>query len=178
MIVIDTETTGLLVPDDANLFAQPHVTQIYGLKVDEDYNKIKEFNHLVKPPIPIPPDISRFTNIYDATVANAPTFVELVDELIDFFIGEEVVLGQNINFDMGVLQYELRRIDMEYHFPYPRRRLDTVEMSYPIFNKRLRLGVLHEHCFGEGFDNAHDAKADVQATLRCFKWLVEHGYLK
>ncbi len=175
---IDTETTGLIVPNDANLYAQPHVTQIYLLLTDKKLRPIKEFETYVKPPIPIPEEITRFTRISNETVANAPTFIEIYDTVSEFFIGESEVLGQNINFDMGVLKYELRRIDREHYFPYPPKRHDTIEMAFPINNRRMRLGELHEHCFGTRFQDSHSARADAEATLRCFKWLMDNGFGK
>jgi len=38
-----------------------------------------------------------------------------------------------------------------------------------------KLTELHEHLFGECFDGAHDAYADISATKRCFFELVNRG---
>ena len=38
-----------------------------------------------------------------------------------------------------------------------------------------KLTELHEHLFGERFDGAHDAYADISATKRCFFELVNRG---
>jgi len=38
-----------------------------------------------------------------------------------------------------------------------------------------KLTELHEHLFGECFDGAHDAYADISATKRCFFELVTRG---
>jgi len=40
-----------------------------------------------------------------------------------------------------------------------------------------KLTELHEHLFGEGFDGAHDAYADITATKRCFFELVDRGII-
>lgn len=40
-----------------------------------------------------------------------------------------------------------------------------------------KLIELHEILFGEGFDGAHDAYADITATKRCFFELVERGII-
>ena len=40
-----------------------------------------------------------------------------------------------------------------------------------------KLVELHEHLFGEGFDGAHDAYADITATKRCFFELVDRGII-
>ena len=36
-----------------------------------------------------------------------------------------------------------------------------------------KLTELHESLFGTGFDNAHDAYADITATKRCFYELID-----
>jgi len=176
MLVTDTETTGLLAPSAAALFAQPYVTQIYVAKVNSKFEIYEEFETLVKPKIPIPEFITKITGISDETVKDAPSFIEIYDELYDFFLDEDEILGQNIPFDMEVIQHELERHGMQYKFPWPRTFNDTVEKSFPIFNKRLKLGQLYEHCYGHQFQGAHTAKADAQATIACWKWLVENGY--
>ena len=40
-----------------------------------------------------------------------------------------------------------------------------------------KLTELHEHLFGESFDGAHDAYADITATKRCFFELVDRGVI-
>jgi len=40
-----------------------------------------------------------------------------------------------------------------------------------------KLTELHEHLFGEGFDGAHDAYADITATKRCFFELVSRDII-
>ena len=176
MLATDTETTGLLAPSLANLYAQPYITQIYVAKVDENFEIYEEFETYLKPKIPIPPFITKFTGIDDEMVKGAPEFIEIYDDLCEFFLGEDEILGQNIPFDLEVLQHELERHGMQYKFPWPKNLRDTVEKSFPIFNKRLKLGQLYEHCYGHKFDGAHTAKADTQATIACWKWLVENGY--
>ena len=44
--------------------------------------------------------------------------------------------------------------------------------------KSPRLAELHQILFGEGFDNAHNALADVEATARCFWELKKRGVLR
>ena len=44
--------------------------------------------------------------------------------------------------------------------------------------KRPKLQELHVKCFGEEFDGAHDALADVSATKDCFFHLVKKHLIK
>lgn len=177
MIAIDFETTGLLMPEDADIYHQPHAIEIYCVKFDpKTFEPIDEFESYIKPPVEIPDFISKITKIFPETVENAPEFCEIYDDLCEFFLGERDILGQNINFDIGILNNELIRIGFESQFPWPARRHCTIEMSYPIFNKRMKLGDLYKHAFGEDLKDAHQAKSDVIATVKCFKWLKENGF--
>ena len=44
--------------------------------------------------------------------------------------------------------------------------------------KSPRLAELHQVLFGSGFDNAHNALADVEATARCFWDLKNRKVIK
>lgn len=173
--VIDTETTGLLKPIPTESKYQPFITEIYICKLDENHNFLGEFESMVKPPIPISQEITRITGITDADLVNAPTFFDIYEELYSFVSGTDIIVGQNIEFDIGVLYYELMRHNLDKKFCYPQRHICTVESSFHYFNKRLNLQKLHKHLFGEGFEDAHRAKSDVMATTRCFLEMIKRG---
>ncbi len=175
MIFIDTETTGLLKAEAADLSLQPHITEIYAVRLDDDYKFISELETFVKPPIPIPEEITKITGITDAMIADAPSFIRVYDDLVSLFLGEAEVIGHNIPFDMGMLYCELARTNLEYHFPWPKTWTCTVEKSMSIENKRLRLVYLHELATGSPHENAHRAKNDVMAVVRCHIWLRKKG---
>lgn len=173
MIVADTETTGLLKPDAASLHLQPYITEVYAVKLTDDLEFISEIDTFVKPPVPIPDIVTKLTGITDATVSRAPTFLGIYDQLAEFFLGETVVVGHNISFDLGMLYCELARHSLEFHFPWPKTWICTVEKSVPIEHRRLTLSKLHELATGAPHEGAHRAKADVEATIRCYRWLKE-----
>lgn len=175
IIVLDTETTGLVRPEPTALNFQPFMTEIYACKLDEDFNFISEIEFLVKPPIPITAEITKITGITDELLADKPSFFEVHKDIRKFFCGADAVVGQNIGFDMSILHYELFRHDLERKFCWPERHICTIESSYHYKNKRLSLQKLHEELFGEGFKDAHRAKTDVMATVRCFEEMVKRG---
>ena len=178
IIIFDTETTGLTSPTPTNIKFQPFMTEIYCLKIDENFQKIGEFESMVKPPVPIPKEITKITGITDDDVANAPSFFGIYDRLYDFFNGTDIIVGHNIAFDVDIVHYELMRHDLDKKFPYPKRHICTVEESYHFENKRLKLQSLHEHLFGVGFDGGHRAINDVLATGRCFIEMCRRGEIK
>lgn len=178
IIIFDTETTGLLRPIPTKIEKQPFMTEFYGAKLTPDFKFVSEIDTLVKPPISISEEITKLTGIDDALVANAPSFFQIYDELYDFFEGVRYVVGQNISFDIGVLEYELFRHNLERKFPWPKYQGCTIESSMYLKNKRLKLIDLHTELFGKGFVGAHRAKNDVMPTVRCFIELCKRGEMK
>lgn len=178
MIVIDTETTGLLKPDAAKLDLQPFITEIYVTRVDNvTLEFIDEFETYVKPMVPISEEITKITGITNETVADAPKFIEIFDKLADFFLGETICVGHNVAFDLGVLWAELSRHRLEYHFPWPKTWICTVEKSMSIEHRRITLRSLYELATGHPPANSHRAKDDVNTTIVCFKWLRDQGLI-
>lgn len=173
-ILFDTETTGLLAPEVNRLDAQPYIVEMYAVKVDEGFNIIQEFESYFKPPVPIPRDVSRIHGIDDAKVKNSPKFADKVDELTELFLGVRTMVGHNLAFDRSMLANELHRLDRVLKFPWPPKHVCTVEMSMPIEQRRLNLENLHTYATGKPHANAHTAKADVFALVRCYHWLLEN----
>ncbi len=68
------------------------------------------FHSLVNPKKAIPKEISRIHNIFDSDVVGAPYFEEVVDKLLYFF-GNSVLCAYNIGFDLGFINYELKKIN-------------------------------------------------------------------
>lgn len=178
MIVFDTETTGLLRPDPCDINLQPHMIEIYLCKFDFTGKVIAEFETFVKPPIAIPEIITKITGIDDNSVKNAPTFIEIYDDLVEFCLGEKTIFAHNCAFDIGIIKSELRRHGLEYNFPWPPYQCCTVEASFPINNKRLKLEQLYELATGKTeIKNKHRAKGDVIALKDSICWLKKEGFI-
>lgn len=175
-ILFDTETTGLLVPEINELSAQPYIVDFYAIKIDDDFNVIDEVETYVKPPIPIPAEMTKIHGVSNETVKNAPTMEELYPRLAEFFLGTQKLVGHNVAFDRSMLANELLRCDKLLKFPWPPEHICTVEMSMPIEQRRMNLSSLHTRATGKPHENAHRAKADVFALVRCYHWLLENGF--
>ena len=86
-----------------------------------------------------------------------------------------------MNFDEKVLGAEFLRKGIENDF-FEKRRLCTMEKSTQYCKlpgtygyKWPSLSELHNILFCEGFEDAHNAAGDVNATERCFWKLREIG---
>ena len=176
MIFFDTETTGLLVPEINKVDAQPYIVEIYACKTDDNFNLECEFYSRFKPPIPIPEETSKIHGIRNEDVIDCEPFKECVDELAEFFLGANKLIGHNLPYDRSMLANELIRCDRLISFPWPPVQVCTVEMSMPIEQRRMNLSKLHQRCTGRPHEGAHHAKDDVFALVRCYHWLVENGF--
>lgn len=188
-IILDTETTGLLKPNLAANAMQPQIIELYAARFNEEtYEITGEFESFVRPvekwgetilledPVRNLKHISRITNIYDYMLSDAPTFSEIAEEFYEFCKDETLVVGQNVMFDYEILKHNYIRVEKSEMFHEFPKKACTVELSYPIRKKRLKLGDLYKICTGQVLEDAHRAKNDVLATLTCYKWLLENGF--
>ena len=98
----DLETTGITVGAD-------RIVEISILKLHPDGSK-QVYTKRMNPEIPIPAGASKVHGIYDADVANEPTFRQLAPE-IAAFIGNADLAGYNSNkFDVPMLVDEFLRV--------------------------------------------------------------------
>ena len=177
MIAFDTETTGLIKPEPTDINLQPYIIEIYLAKFNPLFEIIEDFESLVKPPIPISDEITNITGITNEMIKNAPTFPEIYDDLCNFTLGEEFIFAHNASFDISMLKNELKRIDCDYKFPWPKNHYCTVELSFPINNKRMTLSDLYKFCTQKTILNAHRAKNDVLPMIECIEWLSKNGFI-
>lgn len=173
MIVFDTETTGLIENIAAPLRLQPHIIELAAIKFTINGDEIDRWTSLMKAPVKLEDKVQQITGLNDTILSGAARFPELVDEITEFFLGEETVVGHNLTYDVSMLVLELRRIDRQYKFPFPPRQICTVEATQHMKGRRLKLAELHELLFGQAFEDAHSAMADAEATMRCVLKLME-----
>jgi len=168
---IDTETTGLLEAEGADISLQPYIIELCAIQFSDDFEIVNEIDTFVKPPRPVTPMITKITGITNNHVANAPIFAEIVRPLISVFFGSHTMVAHNLTFDLMMVVNELRRLGKEFQFPYPPVQFCTVEQSMHIKGHRLKNGELYELATGKTIDGAHRARVDVLATIENYKWL-------
>ena len=178
MIVFDTETTDLVKPGLVPLEDQPHIIEFAGIKLDDfTLEETERLQFLVNPGMALPELITKITGITDEDLKDQEPFASSYHDLCNFFMGEYYMVAHNMDFDKSLLKFELMRIGKEFAFPWAPRQVCTVEASYGIRNKRLKLSALHEICCGEGFKDAHRAMSDTEALVRCVRWLRAQGMM-
>lgn len=174
IVVFDTETTGLLQPENSDLIMQPKIIEFYGVRLNEEFEIQKEFNTLVNPQEPITKLITNITGITDKMVKDQPTFFDVFEDITDLFAGADLSVAHNHGFDSGMLDVEYRRIDRPCIEAL--HKVCTVEATMGMTGHRLSLTRLHWILTQERF-KAHRAKDDVFALVRCFHNLTESGVI-
>jgi DNA polymerase-3 subunit epsilon len=99
-VVLDLETTGGSPTACA-------ITEVGALKF-RGGECLGTFQTLVNPGVAIPPEIVYLTGITEAMVGPAPSIEGVLPSLVEF-IGDGVVVGHNVGFDMRFLQTNLSR---------------------------------------------------------------------
>lgn len=113
--VLDTETTSL---DPRKAW----IVEIGAVRLRSGrLDRMQVFRRLVRPSEPIPPQAAAVHGIDDKMVADAPTFSDIWPEL-RAFIGDDVVIGHALGFDLAVLKRESERAGIPWSRP---RTLDT-----------------------------------------------------
>jgi len=161
--VLDLETTGLS-PDTEGITEIGAVRYEHGIEVGR-------FQTLVNPDAPIPPRITIVTGITQAMVIDAPKIGEALPALLEF-IGDAVIVGHNVRFDMSFLNAASIRLG---YGRLPNRSVDTLRLARRLARKDLRnfkLSSLAAY-FGSPVTPNHRALDDTLATAHVFWALLE-----
>lgn len=187
-LFFDTETTGLPKNWKApvtNLNNWPRMIQIAWILCDKKGNRIESSEFIIKPEnFIIPLEASRIHGISTEKAMNEGkdlktvllAFNELVDQV-------DCIVAHNISFDEKIIGAELLRKKVSSDFE-SKRKLCTMEASTNYCRisghygyKWPTLSELHIKLFGEDFEGAHDAYADINATEKCFWEMKRLGLL-
>lgn len=155
---IDLETTGVNVASD-------RIVEIAIVKLHPD-DTIEKHCFKVNPQVPIPPETSLIHGIYDADVADEPTFEQLAKKLFKLLFDCDLA-GYNSNkFDIPLLAEEFLRVGID--FDLSQRNLIDVQNIFHKLERRTLAAGYRFYC-GKILENAHSALADTEATLEIFK---------
>lgn len=159
IVFFDIESTGLNVMKD-------RIVQIALIKYPKDGSGPIEKEMLVNPGIPISEESMAIHGITPDKVANKPTFIEVAHEINDF-IGDSDLSGYNSDrFDIPMLMEEMARAGIDFDIDQ-RRAIDVQKIFYKM-EPRTLVAALKHYC-GKTLEDAHDALADVRATVDVLK---------
>lgn len=187
MIVFDTETTGLVMPELADITAQPKIIEFAAVKMELEFVspmsndprqewRIKDtLAFFVDPLCDIDPKVTKLTGISNALLKaeGATPFTSHVESIQEFFLGERQVWAHNLAFDLSVLKFELSRIGYEYKFPWPLEQRCTVEVTSHWGLKDRKFTTLYEHVTKQKLQQTHRAMDDVLALCTVIQKMYE-----
>ncbi|MDX1943254.1 MAG: 3'-5' exonuclease [Saprospiraceae bacterium] len=160
---MDLEATGLNVIRD-------RILQIGIIKYFADGRQAEELNMIINPGIPISEEAMQVHGILPKDVAKKPTFQQVAQKIFDF-IGNADIAGYNSNrFDVPMLMEEFARVGIE--FDMSRRRTIDIQRIFYKMEPRTLKAALKFYC-DQDMEDAHDAMADVRATVEVFKGQLE-----
>ncbi len=163
LIFFDLESTGLNVIRD-------RIVQLGMIKYHKNGDEPTELNMLINPGIPISLEAMGVHGISPKDVANKPTFQQVAQQIFEF-IGNADLAGYNSNrFDVPLLMEEFARVGIEFDMS-KRRSIDVQRIFYKMEPRTLRAAL--KFYTGETIENAHDAMADVRATVAVLKGQIE-----
>lgn len=169
-LVYDTETTGLLKPEVSDINQQPKIIEFAVAEIDEGYEIVAEHSWLIYPGEEITPEITKITGLTNDDLVGKPTFIEVLPEIEEAFMGVHRLMAHNLPFDMGMLTNELRRLGRQYAFPYPPNQVCTVQLANEmIYGRRAKLTELYEKTMGKPLAQTHRALDDVRALVEVIR---------
>jgi CBS domain-containing protein len=169
-LLLDTETTGL----------DPRIAEIVEIAiiplVAGQMRASETIRHLVHPSKPIPREATRIHGIDDAAVKDAPTFAEIWPE-VSSRIGNRIVIGHSIGYDLAVLREACTRAGLEWRAPRSldvRLLAEVATPNLPDYALERLAAWLEVEC-----EDRHSARGDALTAGRIFLGLIprlrEHG---
>lgn len=149
----DLETTGVKVGKD-------RIVQIAVVRLMPDGSR-QEYQSLVNPGMPIPPESTAIHGITDMDVAMAPRLKDIASEVLGELAGCDLAGFNVLRFDVPMLAEELLRVG--HHWDHASLRVVDVQRIYHKMEPRDLSAALRFYC-GREHAGAHNALADVQAT--------------
>jgi len=155
-VSLDLETTGLDPNTDS-------IIEIGAVKFNE--NRVEaEYSTLINPRKPISNFITNLTGISNTMVVNSPFLVDALPDLVRF-VGDAIIVGQNIAFDLGFLQ----KVGLFRN----NQSIDTYELASVLLptSPRYNLTALAQQ-LGVVQTVAHRALDDAQTARQVFQILT------
>lgn len=155
IVFFDIESTGLNVLKD-------RIIQIALIKYKKEGGAPIEKEYLVNPGIPISAEAMAVHGITPDMIKDKPIFSHIAQEIFEFV--DQCDLGgyNSDRFDLPMLTEELFRCGFDLNVE-DRRTIDVQKIFYKMEPRTLK-AALKVFC-GKELEDAHDALADVRATV-------------
>ena len=158
LVFFDLETTGTNIKSD-------RIVEICYLKVHPNGNEeVKTLR--INPEMHIPEEASAVHGIYDADVADCPTFKSIARNIAKDIEGCDLAGFNSNRFDIPVLAEEFLRAEVDIDLS--RRKFVDVQVIFHKMEQRTLSAAYKFYC-GKNLDDAHSAEGDTRATYEVLK---------
>ncbi len=159
-VLVDIETTGFSPIND-------EIIEIGAIKVEN--NKIvKQYDELIKIDKILPQKITELTGITDNMLKNGKLPNIVLEEFIKF-VGNSIIVGHNVNFDLGFLCNKCKKyLNYNLNNDY----IDTLYLARKLVPNAInhKLGTLAK-MFNISYEGAHRGLKDVEITYGVYNSL-------
>lgn len=185
----DTETTGLPRNWKApvtDLNNWPRMIQIGYILYDTNGQHIQTQEYIIRPEgFTIPTEASKIHGITTERALDEGVPLQgVLEDLHHQISTSSLLVAHNMSYDEKILGAEFLRKYYSNVIP-GKKKLCTMQASVnycaipgPYGFKWPKLEELHKKLFNKGFDNAHNALADIRATADCFWKMKEMNLIK
>lgn len=158
LVFFDLETTGTNINSD-------RIVEICYLKVHPNGNEEAKTLR-INPEMHIPEEASAVHGIYDADVADCPTFKSIARNIAKDIEGCDLAGFNSNRFDIPVLAEEFLRAEVDIDLS--RRKFVDVQVIFHKMEQRTLSAAYKFYC-GKNLDDAHSAEGDTRATYEVLK---------
>lgn len=153
---LDIESTGKKAYED-------RIVQLYIWKIWPD-GRSERKEWVLNPEMPIDPGASEVHGYTNEMVADKPTFKQVAIQVHNELQDCEALVTYNGNkFDIPMLHSEFGRAGIEWDY----KQLHFIDVFGMVQQLHPRnLSAMYKHYTGGDLESAHDAGADVQATIQ------------
>lgn len=195
-LIFDTETTGkanFKAPKDCS--THPRMIQLGAMFIDVDeknftFDEVAATSLLIRPEgFVIPSEAENIHGISTQRAKDCGIGLNVAcATFLDLLYQADVLMAYNIEYDIRVMMAELRRLGQDEHVQYldsctqhcimkPMTSICKLPTSWGRGYKWPKLEEAYHHCFGVAMEDAHDAMADVRASVQVHMWRLErHGH--
>ena len=153
IVFFELETTGTNINSD-------RIVEICYLKVYPNGNEESKTLR-INPEMPIPAESSAVHGIFDADVADCPTFKEVAKSIANDIEGCDLAGFNSNRFDIPVLAEEFLRAGVDIDMS--KRKFVDVQVIFHKMEQRTLSAAYKFYC-GRNLEDAHTAEADTRAT--------------
>lgn len=174
-IIYDTETTGKRHGSDK-------IVEIAAIELENNVPTGRVFHKLINPERDIPAEVVAIHGITNEKVKDAPTFREIMPELIEFFRGAKAV-AHNSEFDEKFIDSALKEADHKESFwGIVGGTVDTLRLSRQIWVGKNESGVNYKHSLDAILDRCeidrshrvlHGALLDAELLKEAYLFMKE-----